>query len=113
MNVPTTASLKQGYITLAIKLWSELSDFMNSLAYILTCCKFQIIILKTVEVAETWTILCNVYKIIFLVNPGYVTQAIKKWSEFYNLYAHAQSVSLLWCKFQTIILKTVGEDFNP
>ena len=30
-------------------------------------------------------------------------------SEFCDLYAHAQSISLLRCKFQTITLKTVGE----
>ena len=29
-------------------------------------------------------------------------------SEFFDLYAHVQSICLLWCKFQTITLKTVG-----
>ena len=36
-------------------------------------------------------------------------------SEFCDLYAHAQSISLLWCEFQTITLKTeggVGETMN-
>ena len=28
-------------------------------------------------------------------------------SEFCDLYARAQSISFLWCKFQTITMKTV------
>ena len=38
---------------------------------------------------------------IFQVNKGHI---IIKFSDF---YVHVQSISLLWCKFQTIILKTV------
>ena len=86
---------------LIIILWPSCTIF-------LLCCKFQITILKTVEVAETRTMLGHVYKVIFLVNQGYVTLTIIIQSEFYDLSTHAQSISLLWCKFQTLTLKTVG-----
>ena len=98
-----------GYVTLAIKIWSEFCDLhAHALPIFLLCCKFQIIILKTVQVGETQTILCHLYDAIFWVNPGYATLAIKNWSEFCDLYVHAQPIFLLCCKFRIIILKTVG-----
>ena len=45
---------------------------------------------------------------INVLNQGYVTVTIIIiQSEFCDLYAYAQSISLLWYKFQTITLKTV------
>ena len=45
----------------------------------------------------------------FLSKSRNVTLAIKNWSELGDLYAYAQPIFLLCCKFQIIILKTVGE----
>ena len=45
---------------------------------------------------------------IFQVNQEYVTLPIIIWSVFCDLYAHAQSLPLLLCKYKTITLKTVG-----
>ena len=50
-----------------------------------------------------------VYKAIFLSKSRDVTQAIKIWSYYCDLYAHVQPISLLCCRFQIIILQTVGE----
>ena len=58
--------VNQGYITLAIKFRSKFCDLYDQ-RILLLCCKFLIIILKAVrEVAETGTLLYNVYKAIFL-----------------------------------------------
>ena len=49
------------------KKWSELCDLYAHVQFIfLLCWKFQIIILKTLDVAETRTLLCYVYKAMFL-----------------------------------------------
>ena len=56
---------------------------------------------------EPWYAICIMQK--FYVNPGQVTLALNIWSEFCDLYAHAQPIFLLYCKFQIIILKTVGD----
>ena len=44
----------------------------------------------------------------FWVNQGYVSLAKKIWSELCDLYAHAQPILLVCCKFLIITLKTVG-----
>ena len=101
--------VNQGYITLTIKIWSE---FCNLYAYaqpiLLLCCKFLIIVLKIVGVVEIRTYCAMCTRPHLKVNQGYITLAIKIWSEFCNFYAHAQSIFLLYCKFVIIILKTVG-----
>ena len=59
----------------AITIWSEFCDlYANVQPIFLLYCKFQIIILKTIEVTETQTLLYHVYNAIF-----YVTLAIKIW----------------------------------
>ena len=45
---------------------------------------------------------------IFWVNQRYITLPLITWSKFCDLYAYPQSIFLIWCKFQTITLKTVG-----
>ena len=46
---------------------SEFCDlYAHAQPIFLLCCKFPTIILKTVEVAETWSLLCHVYKTNFL-----------------------------------------------
>ena len=106
----TSFWVNTGYVTLAIKFWSELCDhYANAQPIILLCCRFEIIILKTVEIAGTRTLLCHVFKSLFLSNSRVGNLAIIIRPVFCDLYAHAQSVFLLWCKFQTITLKTVGE----
>ena len=62
--------------------------------------------MKILGVAEQQTILCHLYKTNFL-SKSRVTLAIKAWCGFCDLYAHAQPIFLLCCKFQIIILKTV------
>ena len=76
----------------------------------LLCCKFQIIILKTVRVvAETRTLLYHMYdKLSIKVNQGYASLTMIIRSEFCNIYAYAQPLSSLLCKFQSITLKTIG-----
>ena len=70
-----------GYLTLVIKIRlikiRDLWPLCTCSAFIfLLCCKFQIISLKTVEVAKTWA-LYAMYRSHFYVNQGYVTLAIK------------------------------------
>ena len=129
-------------------------------AYILSFLQLSNHYLETVEVAETWTLPCHMYKENFLVNQGYVTLAIKydqssltfihtsshifftllqvsnqrrepfyavhirqtflvnqghvtlaiKFDQSSVTFMHMPSIySLCCCKFQIIILKTVGE----
>ena len=93
----------------SIKNWSEFCDlYAHAQPIFLLCCKFQIIILKTVrDDAETWSLLCNVYKAIFVSKSRVCNSSNKIWSEFYDLYAHAQPIFLHCCQFQIIILTTV------
>ena len=60
------------------------------------------------EVVETQTLRGHLYKTNFLSTSRVNSSTMKFQSEFYDLYAHAQSISLLWSKFQTITLNTVG-----
>ena len=46
--------------------------YAHALSIFLLCCKFQILILKAVEVTETQTLLCHVYKAKFLLNKSRV-----------------------------------------
>ena len=91
-----------------MKIWLEFCDLYTlAQPVFLLCSKFLIIILKTVEVAETRTLLCHVYNTIFLSKSRLCNSSNKILSEFCDLYAHAQPIFLLCCKFQIIILKTV------
>ena len=102
--------VKQGYVTLAIKVWSEFCDFYAHVKPIyLLSCRFQIIILKTVEVAVTWTLLRHAYKAKWLSK-----------SRVYN-YSNKNLIRVLWplctcpacivilLKVSNLTLKTVGE----
>ena len=57
-------------------------------------CKFQIIILKTTEVAETQTLLGHMYKVKILNNTGLCKSSNTIWSEFCDIYAHAKTLIL-------------------
>ena len=71
--------VNQGYVTLAIIIRSEFYDiYANALPIFLLCCKFEIIILKTVEVAETEDLLCHVYKAKFLSKSRVCNSSNKK-----------------------------------
>ena len=101
MNAPITAILNQGYVTLAIKISSEFCDiYAHAQSIFLLCCKFQIIILKTVEVPKIWTLLCQ-YKAIFLGKLRVCNSSNKSSATFmhipslYSYYA-ASFKSLSW-----------------
>ena len=79
----------------------------------LLCCEFQIITLKTWRRCRyTNPTRTNFLSKIRVRNS--INNDLKRvlWLGFdlgfCNLYAHAQPISLLWCKSQTITLKTVG-----
>ena len=90
------------------KIWSEFCDLnAYALPIFLLCGNFQITISKTVRCKHKLPYYAMSMRQNSKVNSGYVTLAI--WSEFCDLYAHALPISLLCCKFQIIILKTVWE----
>ena len=82
------------------EIWSEFCDFCaHAQPIFLLCCKFQSIIFETEgEVAGRKPY----YVMWWLRHQRYITLPLIIWSEFYDIYAHAQSICLLWYKFQTI-----------
>ena len=60
-------NVNEGYVIQAIKIRLEFCDlYAHVKPILLLCCKFLIIMLKTVKgVAEIQTLLCLVYKAIF------------------------------------------------
>ena len=81
------------------KIWSEFCNlYAHAQPIFLLCCKFQTIVLKTVrDDTETQTLLCYVYMAIFVSKSRVCNSSKKIWSEFYDLYAHAQPIFLLYC----------------
>ena len=92
----------------------------NSIRVLWLICKWSVYILTMVqvsnhyfkncrEVVETRTLLCHVYKTIFLSKTRVCNSSKTFWSEFCVLYAHSNPIFLLCCESQKSVLKTVGE----
>ena len=103
MSDHNSSSLAFGSDELKISKFSDL--YAPALSIFLLCCKFQTIILKTVEVAETGDLLCLVNKAKILVNPRYVTLSIIIQSEFKDLYTHALIYSYFAASFSNNYLE--------
>ena len=98
--------VNEGYVNLAIKICSKFCDlYAQALLMVLLCCKLKIIMLKTAKVAETQTLIEHVYKVKFVSKSRVCNSTLDQSSVTFVHMACLYSNS---CKFQIIILKTVG-----